>query len=57
LVLQLFYLEERSVKEIRAETGWSLSNVKTLLHRARKRFRSLMPSAEVPSSVKHHNHA
>jgi RNA polymerase sigma-70 factor (ECF subfamily) len=45
LVLQLFYLDEYPVKEIQAQTGWSQSNIKVLLHRARKRFRKLMPVA------------
>ena len=36
LALTLFYLEEYSVEEIREITGWTESNVKVLLHRARK---------------------
>ncbi|MCG8307835.1 MAG: sigma-70 family RNA polymerase sigma factor [Cytophagales bacterium] len=38
LVLRLFYLDERSLKEIREITGFSNTNIKTILHRARKRF-------------------
>ncbi len=36
LALTLFYIEEYSVEEIREMTGWTESNVKVLLHRARK---------------------
>lgn len=36
LVLRLFYLEEERIKAICEITGWSESNVKVLLHRARK---------------------
>ena len=38
LVLRLFYLEELSLKEIGEVTGFSKTNIKTILHRARKRF-------------------
>ncbi len=38
LVLRLFYLNEQSLKEISEITGFSNSNIKTILHRARKRF-------------------
>lgn len=38
LVLQLFYLDEHSLKEIVDTTGFSLANVKVLLYRARKNF-------------------
>lgn len=38
LALRLFYLEELSMEELIGVTGWSLSNVKVTLHRARKRF-------------------
>ncbi|WP_020528621.1 RNA polymerase sigma factor [Flexithrix dorotheae] len=36
LVLRLFYLQEESIKEVRAITGWSESKVKMTLSRARK---------------------
>jgi len=36
LVLRLFYLQEESIKEVASITGWSESNVKVILHRARK---------------------
>jgi RNA polymerase sigma-70 factor (ECF subfamily) len=36
LSLQLFYLEGNSLEEIAGLTGWSESNVKVILHRARK---------------------
>ncbi|MEE9372675.1 MAG: RNA polymerase sigma factor [Saprospiraceae bacterium] len=38
LVLKLHYLNEFSIKEIMVITGFSKSNVKILLHRARKNF-------------------
>ena len=39
LVLNLFYLEEYNLKEIMEITGWSIANVKVILHRARKNLR------------------
>jgi len=36
LVLHLFYLEEMSIKEIVEIVGYTESNVKVILHRARK---------------------
>lgn len=38
LVLRLYYLNENSLKEIVEITGFSTTNIKTILHRARKRF-------------------
>lgn len=38
LILRLFYLDEKSLKEIVEITGFSNTNIKTILHRARKRF-------------------
>jgi RNA polymerase sigma-70 factor (ECF subfamily) len=35
LILRLFYLEENSIEEIAEITGWTTSNIKVLLHRAR----------------------
>lgn len=43
LVLQLYYLDELSLEEIVQHTGFSASNVKTLLHRGRKKFRQHCP--------------
>lgn len=40
LVLNLFYLEENTLKEITKITGWTLANVKVILHRARKNLRA-----------------
>lgn len=37
-VINLFYLEENSLNEIKQITGMGLSNIKSLLHRGRKRF-------------------
>ncbi|MEM6831884.1 MAG: RNA polymerase sigma factor [Bacteroidota bacterium] len=39
LALNLFYLEENSLKEIADITGWTLANIKVILHRARKNIR------------------
>src|SRR6478609_6830041 len=36
LALRLFYLQEESMKEVCEITGWSTSNTKVILHRARK---------------------
>ena len=36
VVLRLFYLEEESIKDVCEITGWSESNTKVILHRARK---------------------
>lgn len=35
VVLTLFYLSEQSIREIEKITGYSISNIKTLLHRGR----------------------
>lgn len=40
LALNLFYLEEYSLKEIGNITGWTASNTKVILHRARKNLRT-----------------
>ena len=42
LALRLFYLDENSIEEVNAITGWSTSNTKVLLHRARKNFYSAL---------------
>ena len=42
LVLNLFYLEENSLKEVSEITGWTVSNIKVLLHRARKNLRNYL---------------
>jgi len=36
LALRLFYLQEESIKEVGNITGWSVSNTKVILFRARK---------------------
>ena len=38
LALRLFYLQEMAMSEVQEITGWSTSNIKVILHRARKRF-------------------
>ena len=40
VILTLFYLDEKTVDEVSEITGWSSSNVKVKLHRARKRLYS-----------------
>jgi len=42
LVLRLFYLEENNIDEIAEITGWSVSNIKVLLHRARINMKELL---------------
>lgn len=42
LVLRLFYLEEESIKDVCEVTGWSESNTKVILHRARKSMLSAL---------------
>lgn len=44
LLLTLFYLEENSVKEINSITGFTESNIKVKLHRARKRLGEILSS-------------
>ena len=38
LLMRLFYLNDNSIEEIRSITGLTRSNIKTVLHRARKHF-------------------
>lgn len=38
LILELYYLQEYSIREIEEITGFSTSNIKVLMHRARKSF-------------------
>jgi RNA polymerase sigma-70 factor (ECF subfamily) len=42
LLMRLFYLNENSIEEIRKMTGLNIPNIKTTLHRARKRFYSIL---------------
>lgn len=42
LVLRLFYLEENSIDEVSNLTGWSDSNVRVILHRARTNLRQVL---------------
>lgn len=42
LALRLFYLEECSIEEITEITGWSSSNVKVILHRARHNLKIIL---------------
>jgi|LSQX01.1.fsa_nt_gb RNA polymerase sigma-70 factor (ECF subfamily) len=37
-IIMLFYLAEKSIKEIAQITGLSISNIKVILHRARKKL-------------------
>ena len=51
IVLRLFYLEELNLKEIAEVTGLSNTNIKTILHRARKRF-YLILKEELQNEIK-----
>lgn len=42
LILRLYYLDEKSLKEIGEITDFSNTNIKTILHRARKRFYAVL---------------
>ena len=42
LALRLFYLDDESIKDIAAITGWSEANCKVILHRARKSIRIVL---------------
>lgn len=42
LVLRLFYLEQMNIQAVSDATGWSINNVKTILHRARKRMKLII---------------
>jgi DNA-directed RNA polymerase specialized sigma24 family protein len=42
LALRLFYLEENGIEEIAEITGWTNSNIKVILHRARINLRQLL---------------
>ncbi len=42
LVIRLFYLQEESIKEVCEVTGWTESNTKVLLHRARKNMFAIL---------------
>ena len=41
LALELFYLQEFSISDIMVTTGWTKSNTKVILHRARTHIRQL----------------
>lgn len=45
LVITLFYLAEKSIKEINEITGLSISNIKILLHRARLQLKKQLKAA------------
>jgi RNA polymerase sigma-70 factor (ECF subfamily) len=51
LILRLFYLNENSMKEIMEITGFSETNIKTILHRARKRFYTVL-KAELEHEIR-----
>jgi RNA polymerase sigma factor (sigma-70 family) len=42
LILRLFYLDENSIEEISDITGWSSSNIKVILHRARTNLKFIL---------------
>ncbi|MEL6973112.1 MAG: RNA polymerase sigma factor [Bacteroidota bacterium] len=45
LMLELYYLQEYSIAEIKTITGFSASNIKVLLYRARKNFAAIFKSS------------
>ena len=42
LTLRLFYLEELTILEVREVTGWTETNIKTILHRGRKHLYTVL---------------
>jgi RNA polymerase sigma-70 factor (ECF subfamily) len=42
LILRLFYLEQNSIEEVREITGWSTSDIKVTLYRARIRIKQVL---------------
>lgn len=42
LALRLFYLEENSIEEMIEITGWTSSNIKVILHRARTNMKQML---------------
>lgn len=42
LALRLFYLQDYSIEEIKEITGWSTSNTKVILYRARNKVKKLL---------------
>lgn len=42
LVLRLFYLQEMDIKTVADSTGWTINNIKVILHRARKRMKCIL---------------
>ena len=44
LALRLFYLGENSIEEITEITGWTSSNIKVILHRARTNMKHILKS-------------
>lgn len=47
--LDLFYFREQSIEEIGQLTGWTTSNIKSRLSRARQRLRSVLTTEGIPS--------
>ncbi len=43
-VIERFYLQEQSIDEIRQDTGWTVSDIKSRLCRARRRLRTVIES-------------
>lgn len=41
-VIERFYLREQSIEEIRQDTGWTVSDIKSRLCRARRRLRTVI---------------
>jgi RNA polymerase sigma factor (sigma-70 family) len=47
MAIHLFYFNENSMEEISHKTGWTLSNIKSRLSRARVRLREVMESDQM----------
>lgn len=54
LVIRLLYLEEKTVTEISAETGWSHSKIKVTAMRARKKLKKALKHLEATKPKNHH---
>lgn len=51
LALQLFYLEDSDLQTVSTITGWSVSNTKVILHRARKHIHIIIEQLRLKQIV------
>ena len=47
LVLQLYYIDDLSINEIKDVTDFTISNVKVLLHRGRASFYTILKNEKI----------